>query len=216
MTKMKTLLKDFVDTHVHAGPTLTVREFNVWQLVAEAEKGGFSAIVLKDHFVPTVPVARAIQEKLGHTRLKIFGSLALNNSVGGLNPKAVEIAIGFGAKMIWMPTISAANHCRKHRAPGTKFPVLMKKETVADTPLNVIDANGVLTPETEDTLNLLADHPDRDLAVPVLDARRGEIFEVGPRMSFSTAWSTNAVAVCHACGLGAIRRIERSRRFSLG
>jgi hypothetical protein len=27
-----------------------VREFNVWQLAAEAEKGGFSAMVLKDHF----------------------------------------------------------------------------------------------------------------------------------------------------------------------
>jgi hypothetical protein len=164
MTKMKTLLKDFVDTHVHAGPTLTVREFNVWQLAAEAEKGGFRAMVLKDHFIPTVPVARAMQEKLGHIRLKIFGSLALNNSVGGINPKAVEIAIGFGAKMIWMPTISAANHRRKHRVPGTKFPVLMKEEAVADKPLNVIGADGVLTPETEDILNLLADHPDVVLA----------------------------------------------------
>ncbi len=164
MTNMKALLKDFVDTHVHAGPTLTIREFNVWQLAAEAEKGGFRALVLKDHFIPTVPVARAIQEKLGHTGLKIFGSLALNNSVGGLSPKAVEIAIGFGAKMIWMPTISAANHRVKHRTPGTKFPVLMKKETVADTPLDVIGANGGLTAETEDILNLLADHPDVVLA----------------------------------------------------
>ncbi len=43
----------------------------------------------------------------------------------------------------------------------------------------------------------------------------GEIFEVGPRMSFSTAWSTNAVSVCHACGLDTIRRIERSRRLFL-
>jgi Family of unknown function (DUF6282) len=164
MTDMKALLEDFVDTHVHAGPTLTVREFNVWQLVAEAEKGGFSAIVLKDHFVPTVPVARAIQEKLGHTGLNVFGSLALNNSVGGINPKAVEIAIGFGAKMIWLPTISAANHRRKHRAPGTKFPVLMKKETVADTPLEVTGADGALTPETEDILNIVADHSDVVLA----------------------------------------------------
>jgi phosphoribosylformylglycinamidine synthase len=39
------------------------------------------------------------------------------------------------------------------------------------------------------------------------------VLEVGPRMSFQTAWSTNAVAVCHACGLTKIRRIERSRRF---
>ena len=164
MTNMKALLQDFVDTHVHAGPTLTVREFNVWQLVAEAEKGGFSAIVLKDHFIPTVPVARAIQEKLGRTGLKIFGSLALNNSVGGINPKAVDIAIGFGAKMIWMPTISATNHHRKHRTPGTKFPVLMKKETVADTPLEVTGADGALIPAIEDILNIMVDHPDVVLA----------------------------------------------------
>lgn len=164
MTNTKALLQGFVDTHIHAGPTLTVREFNVWQLAAEAGKGGFSAVVLKDHFIPTVPVARAMQEKLGHTGLKIFGSLTLNNSVGGINPKAVEIAIGFGAKVIWMPTISAANHRRKHRAPGTKFPVLMKKETVADTPLEVTGADGALTPDTEDVLNIVADHPDVILA----------------------------------------------------
>ncbi len=41
------------------------------------------------------------------------------------------------------------------------------------------------------------------------------ILEVGPRMNFTTAWSTNAVSVCHACGLTKIKRIERSRRFLL-
>ncbi|HWR89259.1 MAG TPA: AIR synthase-related protein, partial [Dissulfurispiraceae bacterium] len=41
------------------------------------------------------------------------------------------------------------------------------------------------------------------------------IVEVGPRMNFTTAWSTNAVSVCHACGIGKIIRIERSRRFGL-
>ncbi len=39
------------------------------------------------------------------------------------------------------------------------------------------------------------------------------VVEVGPRMNFTTAWSTNAVSVCHACGLTKITRIERSRRF---
>ncbi|MCU0303972.1 MAG: phosphoribosylformylglycinamidine synthase [Thermoanaerobaculales bacterium] len=43
----------------------------------------------------------------------------------------------------------------------------------------------------------------------------GEVLEVGPRLTFSTAWSTNAVSVCHACGLAAVERIERSRRFAL-
>lgn len=39
------------------------------------------------------------------------------------------------------------------------------------------------------------------------------VFEVGPRMNFTTAWSTNAVSICHACGLTKINRIERSRRY---
>jgi phosphoribosylformylglycinamidine synthase len=43
----------------------------------------------------------------------------------------------------------------------------------------------------------------------------GEVLEVGPRMSFSTAWSTNAVSVCHACGLTTVTRIERSGRFAM-
>ncbi|GAB4405545.1 MAG: phosphoribosylformylglycinamidine synthase [Thermodesulfovibrionales bacterium] len=41
----------------------------------------------------------------------------------------------------------------------------------------------------------------------------GLILEVGPRMNFTTAWSTNAVSVCHACGLKGVKRVERSRRY---
>jgi phosphoribosylformylglycinamidine synthase len=41
------------------------------------------------------------------------------------------------------------------------------------------------------------------------------VIEVGPRMNFTTAWSTNTVSVCHACGLTKIKRIERSRRYKL-
>jgi len=48
-----------------------------------------------------------------------------------------------------------------------------------------------------------------------LDPSRGIIIEFGPRMSFSTAFSTNAVSICHGCGLDAVSRIERSRRYQL-
>ncbi|TKY47451.1 phosphoribosylformylglycinamidine synthase [Spatholobus suberectus] len=41
------------------------------------------------------------------------------------------------------------------------------------------------------------------------------IIEVGPRLSFTTAWSTNAVAICQACGLTEVNRLERSRRYLL-
>ncbi|XP_052189982.1 probable phosphoribosylformylglycinamidine synthase, chloroplastic/mitochondrial [Diospyros lotus] len=41
------------------------------------------------------------------------------------------------------------------------------------------------------------------------------IIEVGPRLSFTTAWSANAVSICRACGLTEVTRIERSRRYLL-
>lgn len=41
------------------------------------------------------------------------------------------------------------------------------------------------------------------------------IVEVGPRLSFTTAWSANAVSICQACGLLEVTRLERSRRYLL-
>ncbi len=41
------------------------------------------------------------------------------------------------------------------------------------------------------------------------------IVEVGPRLSFETAFSTNAVSICHACAIPKVTRIERSRRWIL-
>ena len=40
----------------------------------------------------------------------------------------------------------------------------------------------------------------------------GQIVELGPRMNFETAFSTNAISICHACGLKKITRIEVARR----
>lgn len=40
------------------------------------------------------------------------------------------------------------------------------------------------------------------------------ILEVGPRLNFTTPWSTNALSIFYSCGLNKIKRIERSRRFS--
>jgi len=43
----------------------------------------------------------------------------------------------------------------------------------------------------------------------------GAILEVGPRVEIVTPWSTNAVKICHSCGLTAVSRIERSRRYQI-
>ncbi|HSW30343.1 MAG TPA: phosphoribosylformylglycinamidine synthase [Longimicrobiales bacterium] len=80
-----------------------------------------------------------------------------------------------------------------------------------------VEVAGSLPPNAEEVLTwLLAEtfEPEGFGSRSFLDGG-GLVLEVGPRMSFTTAWSTNAVSVCHACGLGVVRRIERSRRFRL-
>jgi phosphoribosylformylglycinamidine synthase len=42
---------------------------------------------------------------------------------------------------------------------------------------------------------------------------RRDAVELGPRMNFATAYSTNLVAICHTCGLEKVVRIERSRLY---
>ena len=39
------------------------------------------------------------------------------------------------------------------------------------------------------------------------------LIEVGPRLAFSTAFSSNCISMCQACGISSIARIERSRRY---
>ncbi|MCL4491003.1 MAG: phosphoribosylformylglycinamidine synthase [Nitrospirae bacterium] len=86
-----------------------------------------------------------------------------------------------------------------------------------------IEASGPLTEKELGTLKwLLAEtfEPDNFSEESFLTHHASRVadhalFEVGPRMSFTTAWSANAVSVCHACGLTKIRRIERSRRYKL-
>ncbi len=47
--------------------------------------------------------------------------------------------------------------------------------------------------------------------IPYLTGSR--VVEVGPRLNFATAWSSNMVSICRAVGLDSISRVERSRRY---
>ncbi len=47
--------------------------------------------------------------------------------------------------------------------------------------------------------------------VPILTGDR--VVEVGPRLNFATAWSSNMVSICRAIGLDTVTRVERSRRY---
>ncbi|MBO0691144.1 MAG: hypothetical protein J2P40_16435, partial [Candidatus Dormibacteraeota bacterium] len=88
-------------------------------------------------------------------RLQVFGGIALNGTVGGLNPRAVELSLRMGGKIVWFPTMSSRAHIEHHtRGPGSGFPTstltLMPEE-----PITVLDGDGKLKPEVHQIIELI-------------------------------------------------------------
>lgn len=71
-------------------------------------KDCFRGIVLVSDIFPTV-----FSSSLLRNVVPVFGSLVLNESVGGFNLKALQHALELGARLIVMPTIDAWNY--RHR-----------------------------------------------------------------------------------------------------
>ena len=68
------------------------------ELARDAQAAGLRAIFLKTHNFPTVSLAlltRDICPAVG-----VFGSIACNYQIGGINPIAVEAAIKYGARQV--------------------------------------------------------------------------------------------------------------------
>jgi len=82
-----------------------------------AADAGMGAILLKDHFEPTV--SRAYHASRAVPEIKVFGGIVLNRYIGGLNPFAVEVAMRTGAKQVWMPTVDAQRHVDTFGSTGT-------------------------------------------------------------------------------------------------
>ena len=86
-------LAGVIDMHVHAGPDSRPRAMNDLEAARRARDAGLRAIVLKNHFTMTADrAALAIEQVEG---LEIFGGIALNRAVGGINPEAVRQSVAF-------------------------------------------------------------------------------------------------------------------------
>ena len=57
--------------------------------------------------------------------------------------------------------------------------------------------------------------PTRFGSESFLQSRFPTVLEYGPRLSFETAWSSNAVEICRRSGVRGVRRLERSTRIGL-
>src|SRR5690554_1931210 len=111
---MREILKGVIDMHVHAGPSVAIRDVDAAEMLFEAVEAGYSGFVIKDHYFPTMMSAKLVEKHLGKNRIKVFGSIALNNSVGTFNLKAIDTAYQMGAKIVFLPTVSSKNHIDFH------------------------------------------------------------------------------------------------------
>lgn len=111
-----------IDLHVHSSPDVYPRSLDDLEVARAAEAAGMHAILLKSHHTLTADRAAMVDRQVGIT---VRGGLALNLPVGGINAIAVETAIAFGARQIWMPTIHA-RHCLQ-TATGEMFQAEARK-----------------------------------------------------------------------------------------
>jgi Family of unknown function (DUF6282) len=151
------LLVGGVDLHTHPGPSPFPRRMSILDAATDAATVGFRAIVCKSHHHSMQTDILALEPAgLAATGVRAFGGIALNRTVGGLNPYAVELALRMGGRVVWFPTISSTAHLEFHQHQhDSGFPVagipLRDNE-----PISVLDADGGLMPEVHDILSVIA------------------------------------------------------------
>ncbi len=162
-TEPKELIKGAVDMHLHSGPGLIPRGYDHVQVAKAAKEAGMRAIVIKDQHLPSGNLCKLLQTYLGGESFDVFGGMVLGNPVGGINPSAVEVALGFGTKVIWMP-VSSAKYGRERMAYMREhFPEYrsgvpkVSKPLQYDPPLSVLDGDGKLLPELGPICRMIAE-----------------------------------------------------------
>ena len=154
------LLHGAVDIHVHPGPDLYPRIQDHLELARSAQAAGFRALCLKCHNFPTAQLAVTTQKEV--EGIDVFGSIVCNLHVGGVNPIAVEAALKYGARQIFMPTVDSTNHARLTGTIGQHGKGLMVKGglsqyTMQHPRIDLLDSEGAISAEMREVIQLIAD-----------------------------------------------------------
>ncbi len=98
-------LKGAIDLHIYTEPDSIARSIDALEAAKLARERGLRAIALKHHYDQTAGLAYLARK--AYPGIEVFGGVAMNLTVGGLNPRAVEymtqVTGGFG-KFVFMPT----------------------------------------------------------------------------------------------------------------
>ena len=143
---MEKLLEGAYDLHIHVAPDVVRRKCTERDVAARMRGRKMAGGAIKCHFFETA--ARAALVSMDYPELQIVGGVALNRSVGGINPEAVRKAGMVGGRMLWFPTMDAyAFQAYKHRGDAAFDPAGL---------ITACDADGNLKPEVLEVLQAAA------------------------------------------------------------
>ncbi len=156
-------LKGGYDLQVHVAPDVIERRIDDLDLSKEFLARGLRGFVLKSHYFPTAERAKVVTRAV--PGIAAYGAVTLNHSVGGLNPVAVELAGRSGCKIVWMPTVDAANETAgRLDGPNVKLPFWAKIQRelaatgIAPPTITVLDSNGKVSEAARLCIELIAKH----------------------------------------------------------
>lgn len=139
-----TELAGIIDIHWHVGPPTyqsITRSLDALELAYIAQRHGFRAVVMKQHYLETASWAYLVSRMVPGVQL--FGGVALNRSVGGVNPVAVENVATFPngvGRVVYFPTFES-----EHYNPGSPVAVPISRD-------------GELLPEVLEVLDVAAEY----------------------------------------------------------
>lgn len=92
------LLENAYDLHVHTAPDITGRRLDDFDMAERARSAGMKGFAIKCHQFQSGGRAALVRRQ--YPEINAVGGITLNNSVGGLNPMAVEMAARMGSKIV--------------------------------------------------------------------------------------------------------------------
>jgi len=145
-----------IDFHVHAGPDVFGRSLTDLEVAKLAARFGMRGLVIKNHVTSTADRAFLVNQLV--PEIEVFGGIALNRAVGGVNPDAVEWMYrmsGGRGKIVWLPSFDADHHLKTFNEPGEGLKVAEGSKVLPETEAvlkviareNLILATGHVSPE---------------------------------------------------------------------
>ena len=152
MRDISDLLSGAVDCYVHAGPDPIPRHGNDIELAGTCAGAGYAAAVHRHHFADTTGRAALARTVSG---FNLLGAIVLNDTFGGANPTAVEVALRAGAAWVGLPTLSAAAFRASLRTKPVPAQGALR---IGPGQSRLLDDFGRLRPQVSATIELVAEH----------------------------------------------------------